>query len=1038
MTGPPQEPAPTTTARAILRYWLSLLRHEEASQVGLEAQPRPPAGAPPHLDLMAPARSGGHVELPLEGPRGDLRPLLTRDERRLDLQLDAGAAPLFHAWLYRQYRREYARNTGRGAPPDDMLLRFGFPVLRWRHRRRPHVAPLLHLPVADLAWFDAEGGFWKPPTYRDRKRGRLPVPPTRGRVRAEPWRSEEEQPALGLDVGVLRRVLRMDPEHVADALRVWEEAASEGPEAVIRTLTEWLGGAHAEDPVTALSRALVPWARDGRAEVGLGALLYDGAGGSPTAMLQDELRQLQSREASPLSSEPLRCYLLGEAPVRRRGVHVGLRSPSPLTAPQRAASEWTRETSLTAVQGPPGTGKTHLILEMAAHALVEAAREGAFTDQGLGSHTPLLVTSVNNRAVDNVVDALTTEQPRERLPFALRVGSRAVLSDRTVRELDRVVGWLTLHDAPRIPLDRARRRFEDLLSDLDGKLEPLATRRRKARRVADVRTELRQVEAALADLPAPGPPVADEPPVEALRQLQKRVHSLEDATEALYDRVEEDRRDPEETLRSRWEERIRPRALAVADCLEEFPWEAPDASVPSTEGASPADALFARLERMGALRDAVDRRFRARRGHESGAKRRHELQSRRDALLRELRACEEAARDDGASDHALRQDLAAAEHEVFLAARDLREAWAATHRERLLRLVRALRGVAADKRDWKVVLDKHGERRLWAGLFPVMGGTLLSLAHVLPLEPDVVRTVVVDEAGQCPPPHVVPALYRARRAAIVGDVHQLEPVVTIPDREERALRARLETPVPEARLAEVRVVGGGLASAQRLAERAFDPPLVLEDHYRCQEAIIGISGRLCGYRFRVHTPPRGLGDRVPWLRSPVALLGVQGRQREARGSWDNPEEAARVVAMVHDLITTRGIAAGRVAVLTPYRGQARRLWRDLRARGIPLVAGHDQAAAVEMLLPGLEEHAEPLMLGTIHGLQGGERDVVVLSTVATEPRSLGWLNRRPNLVNVAVSRARLHLVTVGDPEALREGRHTRELVTSVPPEGVLT
>ena len=50
----------------------------------------------------------------------------------------------------------------------------------------------------------------------------------------------------------------------------------------------------------------------------------------------------------------------------------------------------------------------------------------------------------------------------------------------------------------------------------------------------------------------------------------------------------------------------------------------------------------------------------------------------------------------------------------------------------------------------------------------------------------------------------------------------------------------------------------------------------------------------------------------------------------------------------------------------------------------------------------MEQHSTTLVLtGTVHRFQGGERDIAILTTAITDPRSLGFLNERPNLLNVA-------------------------------------
>ena len=52
---------------------------------------------------------------------------------------------------------------------------------------------------------------------------------------------------------------------------------------------------------------------------------------------------------------------------------------------------------------------------------------------------------------------------------------------------------------------------------------------------------------------------------------------------------------------------------------------------------------------------------------------------------------------------------------------------------------------------------------------------------------------------------------------------------------------------------------------------------------------------------------------------------------------------------------------------------------------------------------------------------------MLFSSVVTHPASLGFLNARPNLLNVAISRARHHFICLGHAAVLAQGARTRLL-----------
>jgi hypothetical protein len=373
-------------------------------------------------------------------------------------------------------------------------------------------------------------------------------------------------------------------------------------------------------------------------------------------------------------------------------------------------------------------------------------------------------------------------------------------------------------------------------------------------------------------------------------------------------------------------------------------------------------------------------------------------------------------------------DRVAAERAVFEAARTFRERWAVEHKQTLLVVLGRAVDTARERGSLRPLFeeDSSAAGQWLRRLFPALGCTLLSLGNAFPMDNGAFDRLVIDEAGQCHPAYAVAGLYRASQALVIGDVNQLEPVYQLLPADEARVRRGLRLSLSAEQLAPYRVSTENRTSAQALADRAAGSPLVLRDHFRCQAPIIAISDALCDYGLRVRTPERTRAAEVPWLKAPVLLHAVQGEQASFAGSWRNEAELDAVGRML-DGLARRGVPWGDVAVITPYRAQLDALRRKLRAVGVPFDE-EDHALDDSPLLP-----RDGIAVGTVHRFQGGERSIVIFTTVVSRERSLQFLNDRVNLVNVAVSRARDHLVVVGDPEALRAGRFTRYLVEAAAP-----
>lgn len=307
-------------------------------------------------------------------------------------------------------------------------------------------------------------------------------------------------------------------------------------------------------------------------------------------------------------------------------------------------------------------------------------------------------------------------------------------------------------------------------------------------------------------------------------------------------------------------------------------------------------------------------------------------------------------------------------------------------------------------------LDREAARAAWQTLFlvvPVVSTTFASLPRLFAhLGREDLGWLLIDEAGQAAPQQAVGAIWRARRAVVVGDPRQLEPIVSLPVATQEGLRTRRGV---AARWVPSRT------SVQRLADRVsrtgtYDghgdgalwvgSPLTL--HRRCEEPMFGIVNAMAyGGRMVNGTPSRDASPLPPsgWLD--VVAGGP------AEGHWV-PAEGTRLDGVLAYL-DHRGHDLSQVLVVSPFRDVARAL--RVHARRWPGVSA-----------------------GTVHTAQGREADVVIV-VLGGEPGRDGavrWATRRPNLLNVAVSRARRRLWVIGDRDLWRRHPHAREIAARLP------
>jgi superfamily I DNA and/or RNA helicase len=279
----------------------------------------------------------------------------------------------------------------------------------------------------------------------------------------------------------------------------------------------------------------------------------------------------------------------------------------------------------------------------------------------------------------------------------------------------------------------------------------------------------------------------------------------------------------------------------------------------------------------------------------------------------------------------------------------------------------------------------------WQCLFmvvPVISTTFASVARLFRhLEQEALGFLLIDEAGQSTPQNAAGAIWRSRYTVVVGDPLQLEPVVTLPLGAQRDLQ--VAHGVPDSLLpnhCSVQSLADGVTPVGTVRANGdlwVGSPLNV--HRRCEEPMFEIVNQIAydGQMIN-HTPPR---EAMALPGS--AWLHVAGQRSE--GHWI-PEEGERLEQLLAELAGC-GADFAEVFLIAPFRDVAMRLGRYRRP------------------YPGITA-------GTIHTTQGKEADVVIL-VLGGDPMRTGdkaWAAQRPNLLNVAISRARRRLYVVGNRE----------------------
>ena len=280
--------------------------------------------------------------------------------------------------------------------------------------------------------------------------------------------------------------------------------------------------------------------------------------------------------------------------------------------------------------------------------------------------------------------------------------------------------------------------------------------------------------------------------------------------------------------------------------------------------------------------------------------------------------------------------------------------------------------------------------------FPIWITTNQSINNTVPLQPAIFDLVIIDEAGQCDIPSVLPLLYRAKRAVFIGDPQQFHHITSLKDSIEYTL-------------SEASNVQDLIEDWSYVRRSAFDRAsastahgTLLSQHYRCHPDIIEFSN-ITFYDGKLVTQTRAEPDNkslpidetgLVWHHTPGNVI------KEKTGAW-NPSEVKRTVELFNKwekqgIFEDTNLTFG---IITPFRKQVNQL-----------------QSAFEKL-PWFAHVRKRFTIGTAHSFQGSECHVLIYSPVVAENMAshlIKFASAQNDLINVTITRAQSVLCIIGD------------------------
>jgi len=644
---------------------------------------------------------------------------------------------------------------------------------------------------------------------------------------------------------------------------------------------------------------------------------------------------------------------------------IPLLSVLPMNKGQEEAARSALGEPLTVVTGPPGTGKSQVVVNLLASCALAGKS--------------VLFASKNNKAVD-VVRQRMRDLLGDREDWVLRLGNRMMMEECR-QEMDGRLAAVSTIPPEEMPSVEVVRELDEAIHDLRMKIETLTAMQKELSRLD---RESRSLETLVDEgwVNACAAKKVDYPDLVYAKKVRKKSEELASVTRRglrlWFVRT---------ILRRRTIRRLKTDLISVTRGLPEEICDSLSFVLNNQEETfTPFAEAFNKVCAFGEWRQAVAK-------YEKGLYKLDAMDSVKSLVSR----LDEVQRQ--------RSELAAEQFRVGWTRR-IKRSPAHYKLRRYFDLVNRVSRAHGGNSYGRLLSEWASHISVLGKDLPVWIVTNLSARRALPLRPGLFDLVIIDEASQCDIPSALPLLFRARRALIIGDPHQLRHISTLRASDEVELASHYGLTDSLSRWSY------NQRSLYNLAEEVaanIDKPVgFLAEHYRSHPDIVEFSnksfykGQLV-LRTSIDTLKNHFGNEA---------LGafwhdITGRvPRSSRSAW-NKVEIEAIVDRIEKWYNNGlfGNSKLTLGIVTPFRLQMEKLRQRIgKCSWYNLVE-------------------KCLTVGTAHRFQGDECDIMVFSPVVAAdmlPRLVRWVADTDQLLNVAITRARGALHVVGDMQACLE------------------